>query len=168
MTPDAPHLDPEQLAAYFALTDVGSLLQYAVEQQLREDGDLSSVQFQIIARLTGAPSGRLRMTDLADGIVYSRSGLTYQVGVLEKAGLVVRGTGPDDERTVVVSLTAAGRDRFFQVLPGHVEVVRRLLVDPLDRSDLATLRSLMDRVLTHMRAAPPRSARPRPPRKPSA
>ena len=89
--PDPPRsLDPVQLGAYFALIEVTSLLRHAVEQQLREAGDLSYVQFQLLARLGDSPTGSHRMTDLADGVVYSRSGLTYQAGLLEKAGLVTR------------------------------------------------------------------------------
>src|ERR687885_3042627 len=99
--PDAPpHLEPDELAAYFALIEVSSLLRHAIEQQLRDAGDLSYVQFQLLARLGDAPDGSRRMTDLADGVVYSRSGLTYQAGLLEKRGLVTRGTAPDDERGI--------------------------------------------------------------------
>ena len=88
---DAPRsLDAAQLGAYFALIEVAGLLRHAVEQQLRDAGDLSYVQFQLLARLGDEPTGSHRMTDLADGVVYSRSGLTYQAGLLEKAGLVTR------------------------------------------------------------------------------
>ena len=79
-------LDPQQLGAYFALMEAVSLLQHQVEQHLRTEGDLSYVQFQLLARLADA-HGHLTMTQLADGVVYSRSGLTYQAGLLEKAGL---------------------------------------------------------------------------------
>ena len=93
--PDSPPpLDPVQLGAYFDLIEVTSLLRHAVEQQLREAGDLSYVQFQLLARLGDSPTGSHRMTDLADGVVYSRSGLTYQAGLLEKAGLVTRAPAP--------------------------------------------------------------------------
>jgi DNA-binding MarR family transcriptional regulator len=158
---DAAPLDAEQLGAYFALMEVSSLLQHAVEEHLRAAGNLSYVQFQILARLTDTPDGQLRMTDIADGVVYSRSGLTYQAGLLEKAGLVARVAAPDDERSVLVTVTDAGRALVAEVLPGHVEVVRQLLFQPLDRRDLATLGRVLSRVRDHMRAAPPRSARPR-------
>ncbi len=158
---EAVSLDSEQLGAYFALMEVGSLVQHAVEQQLRAAGDLSYVQFQILARLSGAPGGRLRMTDLADGVVYSRSGLTYQAGLLEKAGHITRGADPDDDRAVRVTITDAGRALVGQVLPGHVDVVHRLLFEPLDRRDIGTLSGVLTKVRDHMRAAPPRSARPR-------
>lgn len=154
-------LDAEQLAAYFALMEVSSLLQHAVEQHLRADGGLSWVQFQVLARLNGSPGGQQRMTDLADGVVYSRSGLTYQAGLLEKAGLVTRAPADDDERSTTVTITDAGRALIATVLPGHVDVVSRMLFEPLSRPDLGTLSGVLTRVRDHMRAAPPRSAAPR-------
>jgi DNA-binding MarR family transcriptional regulator len=161
---DATPLDAQQLAAYLALQEVSSLLQHAVEQQLRADGDLTTPQFQILARLNASETGHLRMTDLADGLVYSRSGLTYQAGQLEKAGLITRSPGEDDERSVTVTLTPAGRDRLNLVMPGHVEVVQRLMLSAMSRQDIAAITEILGRVRTQMRTAPPRSARPRPPR----
>jgi DNA-binding MarR family transcriptional regulator len=156
-----PPLGPEQLAAYFALMEVGSLLQHAVDQQLREEGGLSFVQFQILAVLGEAPDGRQRMTDIADRLVHSRSGLTYQVAQLEKTGLVARTPSSDDERSVIVAATTRGRALLAQVLPGHVEVVQRLLMAPLAATDVAALISILSRVRDHMRTVPPRSAAPR-------
>ena len=153
-------LDPQQLGTYFALMEAVSLLQHEVEQQLRAEGGLSSVQFQILARLAGA-DGQLTMTQLADGVVYSRSGLTYQAGLLEKAGLVARGPSPDDERATLVTITEGGRALLGRVLPGHIEVVRRLLLEPLSDEDLHHLGDIMSRVRDHMRSRPPRSAGPR-------
>ncbi len=161
MSDSAPGLNSEQLGAYFALMEVSSLLQYAVDEHLRADGDLSYVQFQILARLVDTPDGRLRMTDLADGVVYSRSGLTYQAGLLDKRGLITRSPSPDDERSVIVTVTDAGRALIAHVLPGHVERVRQLLFEPMTGEDLASLSTVLGRVRDHMRATPPRSARPR-------
>jgi DNA-binding MarR family transcriptional regulator len=151
-------LDRVQLNAYFALIEVVGLLRHAVEQQLREAGDLSYVQFQLLARLGDAPTGSQRMTDLADGVVYSRSGLTYQAGLLEKAGLVTRSASPEDERSVTVTITDAGRALLAQVLPGHAQVISDLLFEPLDHGDVEALAELLEPVREHMRAAPPRSA----------
>jgi DNA-binding MarR family transcriptional regulator len=158
MADPPPLLNPVQLGAYFALVEVVDLLRHAIEQQLREAGDLSYVQFQLLARLNGAPDGSHRMTDLADGVVYSRSGLTYQAGLLEKAGLVTRGPAPDDERSVQVTITAAGRELVERVLPGHAEVVSRMLFEPLSPGDVEALARLLEPVREHMRATPPRSA----------
>ncbi|BCL26250.1 MarR family winged helix-turn-helix transcriptional regulator [Streptomyces aurantiacus] len=161
MSDSPPSLDPVQLGTYFDLIEVTSLLRHAVEQQLRETGDLSYVQFQLLARLGDSPTGSHRMTDLADGVVYSRSGLTYQAGLLEKAALVVRAPSSDDERSVTVTITDAGRTLLAKVLPGHIEVVRGLLFEPLSHDDVKALASLLAPVRDHMRSAPPRSAAPR-------
>jgi DNA-binding MarR family transcriptional regulator len=154
-------LDPVQLGAYFALIEVVGLLRHAVEQQLREAGDLSYVQFQLLARLGDSPTGSRRMTDLADGVVYSRSGLTYQAGLLEKRGLVTRTTSPDDERGVTVTITDTGRALLGKVMPGHAGVIDHLLFQRLSRTDAKALADLLAPVRDHMRSTPPRSATPR-------
>jgi DNA-binding MarR family transcriptional regulator len=155
---DVPALDAAQLDAYFALMEAVSLLQHRLEQQLRAEGGISYVQFQLLARLNAR--GPLTMTELADGVVYSRSGLTYQAGLLEQAGLIARGPSPDDERATLVTITGSGRALLGRVMPGHIQVTR-LLLDPLSDQDLDHLREVMTRVRDHMRAQPPRSAAPR-------
>jgi DNA-binding MarR family transcriptional regulator len=166
---EVPALDAAQLDAYFALMEAVSLLQHRVQQQLRAEGDLSYVQFQLLARLAAAP-GPLTMTQLADGVVYSRSGLTYQAELLERAGLVTRRPSPDDDRATLVTITDRGLALLGQVMPGHIQVTR-LLFDPLTEEDLHRLRDIMTRVRDHMRKQPPRSAGPRtrrPAQRPSA
>ncbi|MBR7833167.1 MarR family transcriptional regulator [Actinospica durhamensis] len=153
-------LDPRELGTYFALMEAVGVLQHHVEQQLRAEGGISYVQFQLLARLADA-DGPLTMTQLADGVVYSRSGLTYQAGLLEKAGLITRGSFAQDERATLVSITDEGRALVGQVLPGHVQVTRRLLFDSLSDDDLQHLGAIMTRVRDHARAQPPRSAAPR-------
>lgn len=155
-------LEPQQLQTYFALMEAVSLLQHAVEQQLRAEGDLSYVQFQVLAKLSDADRP-LTMTELADGVVYSRSGLTHQAGLLEKAGLITRRHSTDDQRATLVGITKSGRARVAKVLPGHIEVTRSLLFDPLSAQDLRTLGDIMARARDHMRSRPPRSARRRTP-----
>lgn len=161
MVSPMPSLDRIQLLGYFALLEVSSLLNHTVEIQLREAGDLSYVQFQLLARLGDSPSGSYRMTDLADGVVYSRSGLTYQAQSLEQRGLVTRAPSIDDERGTTVTITEEGRNTLSQVFPGHVAVVNELLFEPLTQEDVESLAHVMSRIRDHMRAAPPRSAAPR-------
>ncbi len=166
MTTPEP-LDSTQLGAYFALIETSSLLRHAVEQQLRDAGGLSYVQFQLLASLDDAPGRRARMTDLADGIVFSRSGLTYQAQALEKRGLVTRTPSADDERSIDVALTDEGHTTLRAALQGHVALVRDLFYAPLTPDETATLGDLLSRVRDHMRQAPPRSAKPRRTTRPS-
>jgi len=166
MTSSPRSFDPTELGAYFSLIEVSSLLRHSVEQQLKDVGDLSYVQFQLLARLGDSPDGSRRMTDLADGVVYSRSGLTYQAQTLEQRGLVTRTPSPDDDRSTTVTITSEGRDLLTKVFPGHIAVLDDLLFKPLKRADIEALDDVLGRVRDHMRAAPPRSAAPRK-RKPS-
>ncbi|WP_370332420.1 MarR family winged helix-turn-helix transcriptional regulator [Mycolicibacterium hippocampi] len=151
-------LDPGQMRTYFALTEAVSMLQFAVQQQLRADGNLSYVQFQILAILVDTEQP-LTMTYLADRVVYSRSGLTHQAGLLEKDGLITRDASTDDQRATIVRITDAGRARVADVLPGHVQVVHELLFDSLSDHDVQLLGDVMTRVRDHVRSLPPRSAR---------
>jgi DNA-binding MarR family transcriptional regulator len=161
MNDRSPRLSPTELAAYFAFTEVSSLLRHAVEKQLKDVGKLSYVQFQLLARLGDAPGGSQRMTDLADGVVYSRSGLTYQAQSLEERGLVTRAPSPEDERSTIVAITAEGRAVLAKVFPGHIEAVQNLLFAALDEADVEVLARVMTQVSGHLRANPPRSAGPR-------
>ena len=96
--------------------------------QLKEAVGLSHPQYEILVRLAGAPGGELRMTELAGTLLSSKSGLTYQVTQLEKAGLVARRSCPSDVRGVLAVLTKAGRRKL--ALPRVLE--RRLQRDPAE------------------------------------
>ncbi len=146
----------EGAAAYFALMEVGELLKHHVEQQFRRDGGLSYVQFRVLAHLLDH-DGRLRMTDLADGVVYSRAGLTYQASILEKEELITRRPSAEDERATIVELTNLGRERLAAIIPGHVALVAHELFGQLSESDIATMADVLTRVRTHLRTVPPRS-----------
>jgi DNA-binding MarR family transcriptional regulator len=158
---DRRDLRADQLAAYFTLMEVGSLLEQAVAKHLREDGDLSPVQAQILAVLDEASEDGLRMTDIADRIVYSRSGFSYQASKLERRGLVARAPAPSDERSSVLSLTPEGRDLLRRVRPRHIELVRALVFETMPAADIEALRSILEPVRDRLRQAPPRSARAR-------
>ncbi|TYL54039.1 MarR family winged helix-turn-helix transcriptional regulator [Agromyces mariniharenae] len=157
--PIVPPILPREFGVYFALLEVSALVQHGVEGQLRRDGGLSFVQFQILAILGEDPSSPRSMTDLADRLVHSRSGLTYQVDRLEQAGLVARVPSEQDERGVNVTLTPTGAAVLARVLPGHADEVREVIVDALDGADRDELTRLLRQVARHLRSRPPRSAR---------
>ena len=136
---DQRWLDPDEMAAWLAFLEVSHRLDRVIEQQLRRDAGLSHAQYEILSRLEAAPGGQLRMSDLADVIIVSRSGLTYQVTQLEKASLVHRGKCPSDERGVLAILTPAGRAALLRAAPGHLRVVRENLIDALTPAQLAAL-----------------------------
>ncbi|MBB5153220.1 MarR family winged helix-turn-helix transcriptional regulator [Saccharopolyspora phatthalungensis] len=132
-------LDAEEMAAWTAFLEASNLVARRVEQQLREQAGLSHPQYEILVRLAAAPDGEMRMTELAEQVVTSKSGLTYQVTQLEKAGLVRRRTCETDDRGVCAGLTDAGREKLRATAPGHVELVRANLIDVLSRDQLSAI-----------------------------
>lgn len=140
MADEAPWLDEAETTAWLAFLEVSHLLDRVIEQQLRQDAGLSHAQYEILTRLEASGAGQMRMSELADVIIVSRSGLTYQITQLERAGLVRREKCPSDERGVLAVLTEVGRAALSRAAPGHVRVVRRYLIDaltPAQRSALA-------------------------------
>ena len=131
-------LSAEEMRAWQAFLAAAALLDRRLDQQLKEDAGLSHPQYEILVRLAAA-GGELRMSDLAGALYTSKSGLTYQITRLEKAGLVRRASSPADERGVVALLTDAGRQRLAQAAPGHVAAVRALLIDVLTGQQLAAV-----------------------------
>ena len=132
-------LSAEEMRAWQAFLAAGALLDRRLDQQLRQESGLSHAQYEILVRLAAAPGGELRMTDLAGALYTTKSGLTYQITQLEKAGLVRRSASPGDVRGVVAALTDAGRQRLAQAAPGHVAAVRRLLIDVLTAEQLSAV-----------------------------
>jgi DNA-binding MarR family transcriptional regulator len=144
-------LDPAEMKAWLAFLEVSHLLERAIEQQLRQDAGLSHAQYEILSRLEAAGGGALRMSELADVIVVSRSGLTYQITQLEKAGLVRREKCPSDERGILAILTPAGRDALTRAAPGHLRVVRENLIDALTPAQREALAEGLSAARTRLR-----------------
>jgi DNA-binding MarR family transcriptional regulator len=139
-------LDEDEMRAWQSFLAAGALIDRLLDAQLKEAAGLSHPQYEILVRLARAPDGELRMTELADTLLSSKSGLTYQVTQLEKAGLVERRSCPSDVRGVLAVLTEAGRWLLERAAPGHVTLVRALLIDVLSPDQLATLADALGEV----------------------
>jgi DNA-binding MarR family transcriptional regulator len=132
-------LNEDEMAAWTGFLGAGALLNRRIEQQLREDSGLSHTQYEILVRLSEAPEGALRMTELADALLNSKSGLTYQMTQLEKSGLTGRRSCDWDVRGVVAFITDTGRAKLEAAAPGHAALVRELLIDVLTPEQVRAL-----------------------------
>ncbi|MFJ3173678.1 MarR family winged helix-turn-helix transcriptional regulator [Streptomyces roseus] len=144
-------LDEREMRAWSGFLAASALVNRRLDQQLKDDSGLSHPQYEILVRLSAAPDGELRMTELANGLINSKSGLTYQVTQLEKAGLVRRRSCPSDVRGVFAVLTDAGRDRLERAAPGHVAMVREALIDVLTPAQLEALADGLGEVSRRLR-----------------
>lgn len=132
-------LSTEEQRAWTSLRTTYALLHQRMDQQLKRDAGLSHLQYEILSRLAAAPERELRMAELSCAVANSKSGLTYQIGQLEQSGLVQRRTCPSDVRAVYAVLTEEGASRLALAAPGHVALVRELLVDVLTPQQLRAL-----------------------------
>ena len=108
---------------------------------------MSVTDYGVLVQLSEAEGGRMRMSELAELLLLSPSGLTRRLDGLVSAGLVERHRCPTDRRGAYAVLTPAGRARLEAAAPDHVEQVRRNFVDRLSRRQLAALADALDRVV---------------------
>lgn len=141
-------VEEAEVRAYTALLSAATLIQKAVDDDLRARTGITQAQFEILARLAAAPDG-LRMTDLAKGLILSRSGATYRTQQLAAAGYLTRDQDPDDDRGVIARLTPAGAQVVDAARPGHEALVRRLMFDVLAHDDLERLAVSLESIVRH-------------------
>jgi|EndMetStandDraft_3_1072993.scaffolds.fasta_scaffold367299_2 DNA-binding MarR family transcriptional regulator len=147
----ATGISDEEFRAYAALIASSTLLQRAVERNLREQADLSHVQFEILMNLSIAGEAGIRMAQLADALIVSRSGLSYQIAQLESRGWITRERSSDDERGVIARITPDGERMRQRVFAGHVDVVRTAFLDVVEHRELVTLTAALERVASGLR-----------------
>lgn len=142
-------LDARQQEAWRAHLDGTRLLLAALDRQLELDAGISLTDYELLVRLSEAPEHRLRMRDLAQATLSTRSGVTRAVTRAEKAGWVRRVECEDDRRGMNAELTDAGLAKLAATAPGHVATVRATLIDLLDDAQLASLREIGHLIQAH-------------------
>ncbi|WP_307188857.1 MarR family winged helix-turn-helix transcriptional regulator [Nocardia anaemiae] len=126
--------------------DGNQRLATALNRQLQRDSDLTLAEYRILVLLSEAPDRSLRMSELADGVLSSRSRLTHQIRRLETQRMVRRNTCLEDGRGVLAELTEEGMRRLEAAAPGHVEAVRRNFIDLLGPEQLEIVGEVFARV----------------------
>ena len=137
--------DRRGLAAWQALLRSHATLIRQLDSDLEKETGLALADFDVLAQLALA-GGELRMTDLANRALISRSGMTRRVARLVEVGLVRRDNLDADARAVVVALTDAGVERLMETAPVHVRGISDLFVAKLDDQELAALKSALAKV----------------------
>lgn len=127
------------------------LLQRALDERLRAASDLTLFEYNLLLLLSEAPDNQLRMGDLAHAMVFSSSRLSYQIGVLERRGLVCRKRDARDARVIHACLTDAGRATFDASSRAHLMAVRELLLDDLSADEVSALDAVFARLTSRLR-----------------
>jgi DNA-binding MarR family transcriptional regulator len=118
-----------------------------LDAELRATHNLPLSSFDVLFQLALAPGGRLRLSELADRVVITQSGISRLVDRLEREGLVRRETDPEDRRSYHAVLTSEGEARLCRAQPTHVAGVRRYFLGHFPSAELATLGAGWRRVL---------------------
>ena len=145
---DRQLLTESQMRAWRAFLGASRLVSARLNHELDEVAAISMYEYEILVRLFESEAGRVRMSQLADQVSYSRSRLTHTVGRLERAGYVLRSSCPNDRRGVYAHLTKAGYEFLAQTAPIHLDGVRRHLINRFTPSELATLTELLEKITT--------------------
>jgi DNA-binding MarR family transcriptional regulator len=113
--------------------------------------DISMSDYEVLAQLSEAPERRMRMSELADVAMISRSRLSHRIKVMEKAGWVKREACPIDKRGYFAVMTPKGWKAIVAAAPDHVASVRERFLDALDKGDQKVLAEIFERVATRIK-----------------
>jgi DNA-binding MarR family transcriptional regulator len=135
--------DDWRLAVWRSFLRTHNHLLRQLEQQLQAHGKIAIGSYDVLVQLAEAPDNRLRMSELAEAVLLSRSGLTRLVDRLQKDGLVERQPDPEDARGMYTVLTAKGRDTLRDASRVHLAGVSELVLTRLADTELRQLQALM-------------------------
>ena len=140
-------LTPVELRAWGGFLRAHARLIRELDAELEAAHGLPLTCFDVLIQLARAPDRRMRMGDLADAVLLSRSGLTRLVDRLARDGLIERERCASDARGSLAVLTQRGRDVLRAAAPTHLAGVRRRFINSFSADELAQLGDLWDRVL---------------------
>src|SRR4051794_39175518 len=133
-------------AAWTGMVRVHERIMQELDAELERTHDLSLAEFDVLLQLSEAPERRMRMADLADAVLLTRSGVSRLVDRLESRELVSRSRCPSDARGLNASLTDAGADRLAEAAVTHLAGVRARFTDRLAAEDVARLESIWEQL----------------------
>lgn len=143
---DAP-LSAQELAAWRGMLQVHARVTQALDAQMRAEHGMSVSAYEVLMFLGDAPGHRLRMSEIADRVLLSRSGLTRLVDRLAEQGLVTRCAAEDDGRGFYAELTEAGTAKLRDARRTHRAGVRAFFLDRISVTDQLALGDVWTRFL---------------------
>ena len=142
---DGSWRDDDLVAAWAALLRLHAQVVATIDAEVQGAVGLPLSWYDVLLELNAAPEHRLRMLELADRVVLSRTRVTRVVDELTAAGYVIRKPNPDDGRSSFAQLTAAGRAAFRKAAPVYVASIKRHFGSRVDKP--ATLRRMLEHAL---------------------
>jgi DNA-binding MarR family transcriptional regulator len=142
----ADRLTPDELRAWRGMLKAHAALNTALDAQLQRAHGLTVPAYEVLMFLGDSERGKLRMAEIADRVLLSRSGLTRLVDRLVQDGYVERDTCVDDGRGSYAVITKAGRAKLAAARRVHLEGVRALFLDHFSVEEQRLLGAFWDRL----------------------
>jgi DNA-binding MarR family transcriptional regulator len=146
-------LNPAEMKAWRRYIIASRRLLEALDYDLA-DHELSMADYEVLAQLSDAPDRKMRMSELAEVAMLSRSRLSHRIKVMEKAGWVRREACPDDKRGFFAVMTPKGWKAIVAAAPDHVASVRLRFLDHLTIADQKVLAEIFERVTDSLKENP--------------
>jgi DNA-binding MarR family transcriptional regulator len=151
-SPTSPSTSPSrfnelELDAWRGFLRTHAMLVRELDEELTERHGLPLSSYDVLIQLDESPEGRLRMSNLADAVLLSRSGLSRLVTRLEKQGLLEREECASDARGSFAAITDQGRARLAEARTTHREGVRKRFLDKLGEREQRQLARVWSRLL---------------------
>jgi len=147
---DVRWLEPGQQKAWRGFLDLHARLAALLNRELQRTSGLSLSDYDVLVHLTDVPGGRLRAFELGEGLQWEKSRVSKQVARMAARDLVAREECEEDRRGAYVVLTPTGRQAIEEAAPAHVELVHRLVFDPLEPSQVRTWAAVAETVLRRL------------------
>jgi DNA-binding MarR family transcriptional regulator len=139
-------LDAEELGAWRGLLRAHSALTKALDAELVRAHGLPLSSYEVLLFLADSSDGQMRMSELADGVLLSRSGLTRLVDRMQREGLLRRERCEDDARGWFAAITPKGRELFTRARKTHLDGVRERFLSHFTREELRSLAAFWERI----------------------
>jgi DNA-binding MarR family transcriptional regulator len=139
-------LDPAEARAWRAVQAFGTPLAAALNRQLMADSALSSADYQVLVVLSETPGGALRAGELGRATGWEKSRLSHHIKRMETRRLVERQDCATDGRGLLVAISEHGRRAIQDAAPGHVDAVRKFVIDLLTPAQLSALAEIGEAV----------------------
>ena len=140
-------LTPLELGAWREFLRVHAVVTRELDEELRRVHGLPLSSYDVLVSLESAPARQMRMSELADVVLLSRSGLTRLVERLERDGLLARADCPEDARGSLAVLSDAGATRLAEARKTHLRGVRERFLDQFDDAELEQLAAYWRRLV---------------------
>lgn len=139
-------LRPHERAAWGGFLRTHARVVRELDAELLARSGLPLTSFDVLVQVSFVPERRLKMSDLADAVVLSRSGVTRLVDRLERQGLLERRRCEEDSRAIYAVLTERGAARLEEAMPVHLDGVRERFLEPLSGAQKRQLTAIWRRL----------------------